>query len=152
MNKLKEIANDIFMIEDFLSEEECQNYISCAESIGFTAADVYTGSRKEIITYIRNNERVDYHSDELANELWNKLSGVGLPKFDFMSAISLSPFFRFYKYLPGQKFNMHKDGQQRVGENITYFTMMIYLNDSCEGGDTVFRLDDVSINLKSDLY
>ncbi len=148
MKKLQTIANDIFLIEDFLSEKECLQFIECAESMGFSVADIDTGEGKEVISYIRNNERVDLKSNELAEDLWSKLSGIQLPVFDHMKAIGLSPFFRFYKYLPGHKFNMHKDGQQQVGENTTYYTFMVYLNDGGEGGNTTFRLNDISIKPK----
>ena len=149
MKKLQTIANDIFLIEDFLPEEECLQFIEHAESIGFSVADIDTGESKEVISYIRNNERVDLESNKLAEDLWSRLSGIRLPVFDHMKAIGLSPFFRFYKYLPGHKFNMHKDGQQQVGDNTTYYTFMVYLNEGCEGGNTIFRLNDVSIRPKA---
>ena len=149
MKALKKLANDIFVLDDFLSKQECLGFIEQAESTGFSAADVDTGEGKEVITYIRNNERVDMESKELADRLWLKLDGVHLPTFDHMKAISLSPFFRFYKYLPGHKFNMHKDGQQMVGENTTYYTFMVYLNEDCEGGSTSFRLNNIRIQPKT---
>ena len=123
MKALKKLANDIFVLDDFLSEQECLGFIEQAESTGFSVADVDTGEGKEVIAYIRNNERVDMESKELADKLWLKLDGVHLPTFDHMNAIGLFPFFRFYKYLPRHKFNMHKDGQQMVGENTTYYTL-----------------------------
>jgi len=148
MNKLKEVAHEIFVMDDFLSKQECQKIISNEEEMNFTSADIDTIDGKKVNSYIRNNERADLFSYELAEELWTKLGEIELPIFDYMNAIALSPFFRFYKYSTGEKFNMHKDAQQRVGENITYYTFMVYLNDDFEGGNTVFQLNEISIKPK----
>ena len=149
MKQLNKIANDIFILDDFLTEKECIDFINFSEDHGFTSADVETKNGKQVISYIRNNDRVDHYSEELSQRLWSKLSAFQLPTFDFMNAIALSPYFRFYKYVSGQKFNMHKDGQQQVGENISYFTFIVYLNENCIGGSTKFRLDDISIKPKT---
>ncbi|MBH0056370.1 2OG-Fe(II) oxygenase [Pseudoalteromonas sp. SWXJZ94C] len=68
------------------------------------------------------------------------------PTFSDTKAIELSPHFRFYKYFRGHKFNMHKDGKQKIKENETRLTLLIYLNDDYTGGDTLFRTDNISIN------
>ena len=62
MKALKKLANDIFVLDDFLSEQEYLGFIEQAESTGFSVADVDTGEGKEVIAYIRNNERVDMES------------------------------------------------------------------------------------------
>jgi hypothetical protein len=43
---------------------------------------------------------------------------------------------------------MHKDGRQTVGGNETLFTFLIYLNEGCVGGDTIFRQGNLNVTPK----
>lgn len=137
--KLIKLVENVFELPAFLPDGECESLIELAESIGFKAADVQTTSGREFHTHIRNNERADYQSSSLAETYWQRLLGLELPTYENKNAIGLSPNFRFYKYLPGQKFNMHKDGRQSIGGNQTFFTFLVYLNEDCVGGETLFR-------------
>ena len=58
---------------------------------------------------------------------WNKLPLKCIPDIEGKAAIGLSPRIRFYRYLPGQKFNMHKGAKQEVSGNTTLMTLLIYL-------------------------
>ena len=102
MNLVK-LEQNIFEISSFLSNEECDLLIELSESIGFKEADVQTKTGREMMTSIRNNERVDYRSDEYADLYWRRLSTLSLPSFEGKQAVGLSPNFRFYKYQPGQE-------------------------------------------------
>ena len=102
MNLVK-LEQNIFEISSFLSNEECDLLIELSESIGFKEADVQTKAGREMMTSIRNNERVDYRSDEYADLYWRRLSTLSLPSFEGKQAVGLSPNFRFYKYQPGQE-------------------------------------------------
>ena len=73
------------------------------------------------------------------------MSSFQLPIYEQKIAVGISPYFRFYKYQPGQLFNMHKDGRQLVGKNETLFTFLIYLNAGCVGGETLFREGNLKI-------
>lgn len=147
MNLVK-LEENVFEVESFLSSEECDSLVELSESIGFKSADVQTKSGRQLLASIRNNERVDYQSDELAETYWRRLEKLGLPCYEGKNAIALSPYFRFYKYLPGQKFNMHKDGRQRVGANETLYTFLVYLNEGCIGGETLFRQGNLKVSPK----
>lgn len=145
---LIKIEENVFEIPSFLSVDECDVLINLSEEIGFKEADVQTPSGRELLTHIRNNERVDYHSNDLAQRYWQRLVNLNLPAFEGKSAIGLSPYFRFYRYLPGQKFSLHKDGRQNVHGNETLFTFLIYLNEDCIGGETFFRQGSLKISPK----
>lgn len=147
MNLIK-IGENVFEIPAFLSADECDLLIDLSEAAGFKEADVQTQSGRQLLTHIRNNERVDYHSNELAEVYWQRLMNLNLPTYEGKIAIGLSSNFRFYRYLPGQKFNLHKDGRQSVLGNETLFTFLIYLNDNCVGGETFFRQSDLKISPK----
>jgi hypothetical protein len=146
--KLVELEENIFELPTFLSHEECESLIKIGESIGFKAADVQTTSGRQLHTHIRNNERADHHSCSLAEAYWQRLVGLELPTYEDKNAIGISPYFRFYKYLPGQKFNMHKDGHQTIGHNETIYTFLVYLNEDCVGGETLFRNGNLKVTPK----
>jgi len=139
-------TENIFEIDSFITEKECLEYIELSEAQGYKSADVQLSNNRQRLSEIRNNERVNYFSEALALSLWKKLSVIELPIFSGKKAIKLSPHFRFYKYQSGQKFNMHKDGRQKIKENETLLTFLIYLNDNYTGGHTLFRTNNISIS------
>lgn len=52
--------------------------------------------------------------------------------------------FRFYKYEKGQQFRKHRDQSFiRNGNEWSFYTFMIYLNDEFEGGATSFNQIDI---------
>jgi len=144
--KFVTLENEIFLIESFLSDQNCKELIDLAENIGFKKADVQLSSHKrQLLTDIRNNERVNHENSAMAKAWWEKLNSQELPKYQDKKPIGISPYFRFYKYTPGQKFNMHKDGQQKVDNSTSYYTFLVYLNDKFSGGSTKFRLSELEI-------
>jgi hypothetical protein len=53
--------------------------------------------------------------------------------------IGLNERFRFYRYDPGERFAPHTDGCfRRNNGQESLLTIMIYLNEGCEGGETNF--------------
>jgi len=143
--KLSTLSENIITIDDFLTKAECSDFISLAEANGFRSADVDMGDKRAHLTLIRNNDRVDIVSEELALEWWDMLPVDQLPLIEGRKAIGLSPRFRFYRYTPGQKFNMHKDGRQDVGKHKTLMSFLVYLNEGYKGGSTKFKQDDVEV-------
>lgn len=143
--RLNKRSQSIYTIDSFVSAYKCDLFIQLAEQQGFKPADVDLGSSRKVLTNIRNNERVDHYSESLAREWWSKLEEFELPQIDDLRSVGLSPYFRFYKYQPGQKFNMHKDGRQSIGSDITRFSLLVYLNEGYSGGETQFRQEDLMI-------
>jgi len=138
----------IFELDDFLSINECLTFIEQSEAEGFTSADVQLEGARSLLSDIRNNERLNYFSEELAVKFWKRLSETDFPEILCKKAIGISPYFRFYKYYAGQKFNMHKDGRQSIGNNKTLCTLLIYLNHNYLGGNTEFRTNNLIIRPK----
>ena len=53
-----------------------------------------------------------------------------------------NPNIRLYKYGEGQRFGRHVDQANRLADgSTTEFTVLLYLNDDVEGGETVFYAD-----------
>jgi len=142
---LNKLADGIFTIDKFLSEEQCQEFIAMSESIGYKPADVDMHGERKMFTVIRNNERVDVDSESISEELWQRLSLLNVPFVDDNVAFGVTPYLRFYRYKGEQKFNMHKDGSKEFKENHTFYTMLIYLNTLSGSGATRFREPDLYV-------
>lgn len=142
----------IWTIENFLSEEECQNLIIFSENKSYEEATVSLKSGAKMMKNIRNNERLIYDDTQLAHNYWEKLKEF-CPKFineiveeenhtTNYQAIGLNPRFRFYKYESNQRFKKHIDGRVKLEkdgkEYESRITFMIYLSDDFEGGQTIF--------------
>ena len=138
MANLQQLDPDIFTITDLFTLQECDELIAKAEKIGFEAASVRTTSGQKMMTKIRNNDRVVLMDHDLATQLWNRISPM-LPILDGVEAKGVDQNLRFYRYVPGQKFNRHRDGSvtNEAGE-VSKLSYLVYLN-KCDGGETVFR-------------
>lgn len=56
------------------------------------------------------------------------------------AASGINERLRFYRYEPGQRFAFHQDGfYQRSDLERSFLTLLLYLNDDFDGGETVFR-------------
>ena len=144
----------IWTIEDFLTKEETQNLIFFSENKSYQEATVSLKSGAKMMKNIRNNERLIYEDEQLAQKYWEKLRDFCPAFIDEIvkdetknvqptyKATRLNPTFRFYKYESNQRFKKHIDGRvQLEKEGKKYesrITCMIYLNDDFEGGQTVF--------------
>lgn len=138
MKKLQ-LSQAIFLIEDFLTEKECHDFIDKSENIGYEEATVNTLEGPKMMKMIRNNQRVILKDEMLAKVIWERIQSFLPEGFDGWTPISVNEQFRFYKYEPGERFNKHRDGSFRRTENErSLLTLMVYLNDNFEGGETEF--------------
>lgn len=139
MQKTELRGDFIFVIDDFLTADECQHWIETAENIGFTDAPITTSSGPQMRQEIRNNTRIMYDSDALAQDLFERAKAFLVPSWFCRVPIGFNERFRFYKYVPGQRFAPHFDGRfDRGNRERSEFTFLVYLNDSYAGGTTRF--------------
>lgn len=124
--------------ENVFDSEFCDHLINTANSIGFEAASVDMYGRKISAPNIRNNERLEFNNLELSRIIETTiLKKINFPKLiNGKSYKYISSHFRFYCYSPGQYFKPHKDGSYEEGDNKTFMTCLIYLNDT-DGGETI---------------
>ena len=133
--------DDIFVIHDFMTEDECQYYITLSESAGYGDAPISTLGGPAIRKEIRNNDRVMIDDARIASQLWERLQLFVPEKMGSWAPIGLNERFRFYRYDPGQLFNWHFDGCfERSPLVQSKLTFMLYLNGGCAGGATEFKL------------
>lgn len=133
------LAHDIFVVDEFLTLEECQALIQFAESLGFEEAPITTAAGPLLAPEIRNNTRVILDDVARAEHLWHKAKEYVPAQFAGAKAVGLNERFRFYRYVPGQVFHWHRDGYfRRENGQRSRLTLILYLNDDFQGGQTAF--------------
>lgn len=139
MNKI-DLSDKIWIIENFLSEKECQDLIFFSELRGYKEAEVSLRSGSKMMKGIRNNYRVIYEDEKLAKTIWEKLKDYCPSELDNATSNGLNERFRFYRYEEGQRFKRHIDGRYTKNEfEESRITFLVYLNDDYEGGVTKFK-------------
>jgi prolyl 4-hydroxylase len=137
--KRQDIREGVFTVGGVLSPEECTELIALAERSGFEIATINTRHGTEVDRDFRNNDRVIVDDQALADKLWARIRPV-VPSFlAGRQARGVNERFRFYRYVPGQKFSWHTDGAfERGNGERSLLTFMVYLNGGYEGGATEF--------------
>ncbi len=128
-------------IDDFLTPEECQKFIVKPDKLkdGWLPASITTPSGAVIKENYRNNDRHMFDDPELANHFTKKLKSYIDDSDKEWSFCGLNERFKIYRYHVGQNFAMHTDAQYSRNDNERSFqTIIIYLNENYEGGETEF--------------
>jgi hypothetical protein len=133
--------DDLFVVRDFLSPEECAHFVALSEAAGFGDAPISSLSGPVMRKDIRNNDRVMIDDPRLAAEMWARLEPFLGALKGFWLPVGLNERWRFYRYDPGQQFDWHFDGSyERSPLERSAFTFMLYLNGDVAGGATEFNL------------
>lgn len=133
--------DDLFVIHDFFSSDECDYYVTLTESAGYGDAPITTRSGPVMRKDIRNNDRVMIDDARIAQSVWERLRPFVPDRVQFWRPVGLNERWRFYRYDPGQQFDWHFDGAyERSPVERSAFTFMIYLNGGVAGGATEFNL------------
>lgn len=151
---IEEIKNipGAWIIHDLISRSEAENFISKVEfneeidtTLRVRADDDYQASIKRI------SRRFKHDLPQLAEQIFDRLQGVIPKAVTFEKEDSeLGPFLTgtwdfhsvnerisFLKYGPGGVFSKHRDGIFIKNEDLrSLMTVLVYLNDSYEGGRT----------------
>jgi len=140
--------HDIFVVHDLLSAAACAAYIEETEHEEYTDAPVTTAQGPVWMPSVRNNRRVMLDREDWAEALWASVRTLSLPWEAGFEPCGLNERLRFYRYDPGQLFALHADGAyvRPGGGERSFYTVMVYLSEGCEGGDTVFPDLDVAVS------
>jgi predicted 2-oxoglutarate/Fe(II)-dependent dioxygenase YbiX len=140
-------GEQVFVIHDFLSLEECEEFIRVTEATGYSAAPITTPSGPVMAPDVRNNERVMIDNHAWANLLWERAKLLIPSPYLGHESTGLNERFRFYRYDSGHTFRPHTDGCFARNDERSQFTFMVYLSGECEGGDTVIYIESESVLL-----
>jgi Rps23 Pro-64 3,4-dihydroxylase Tpa1-like proline 4-hydroxylase len=130
-----------FTIENFLSEKECNEILELIKFKKFQKATI-GDNKKSVETDTRNNSRTFIEDHKFSEKLWNKFKSIEIiPKTMTNGVFKLSGLYKhtlFYKYNEGEYFKEHFDGDRKDLNKKSFFTVLIYLNEDFEGGETTF--------------
>lgn len=140
-------GEQVFVIHDFLSPEECESFIRLTEDVGYAEAPITTPSGPVMARGVRNNERVMVDNHEWARNLWGRARPLIPSPYLGHPATGFNERFRFYRYDPGQTFRPHYDGYFARNDEQSRLTFMVYLNGACTGGETIIYIQDDGLTL-----
>ena len=132
-----------FTVDGLFTPEQCRAWIERAEALGFGEAPINTRGGELRAPDIRNNERTMVDDPEAAGELFERLRPLLPPSTRMYSRdlpiTGLNERLRFYRYDPGQRFALHRDGHytRPDGSERSRLSLLIYLNGGFEGGETL---------------
>ena len=141
----------IYVVDDFISEDECQEFINCSKDKLQPATVV--GLKEELKLKDRTNEFawLEHHANESIHEVSKRLSIlVQMP-------IRNAEMFQVVHYESGTEYKPHFDSFDQSTElgkkywepgGQRMITALIYLNDVADGGATYFPELNISINPK----
>lgn len=126
-----------------MNSVEAEALAHMSERHGFAPAQVrvgaFTDHNTQSLPNIRNNEKCIIELPGIVADIWERLQQLPLPEIENQIPVGLPSTLRFYKYSPGQRFKMHKDGAWQENGLWSRLTLLIYLNDKVEGGETDFK-------------
>lgn len=145
-SSIRVLAGDgrCFTVDGLFNADDCTRWIDRAEALGFGDAPINTGRGELRVPEIRNNERAMIDDPEAAAALFGRLAPVLPPATQMygksLPITGLNERLRFYRYGPGQRFAIHRDGHytRPDGSERSRLSLMVYLNEDFDGGQTLF--------------
>ena len=133
----------LYVLENVCSLAECDALIAAAETRGFETAGFYNDAdgKPVVVESIRKSQRVMIDMPEFAAMLFERVKH-GLPARlnNGLTPKGLNERMRILKYLPGDEFKRHTDGNYMTpdGAQISQITLLLYLNSGYEGAYTTY--------------
>lgn len=136
MSLLDLLPNYIWVVPNFFTSHECQNWVDFVEK---SCTMEYVSQRGTRYLAARECYRTQIDNADMATRIFDRLLQCpSLIKAIPPHPIACNPNLRIYKYLKGHSFGKHIDESHHVGrDGITKLTILIYLS-SCQGGATRF--------------
>ena len=143
----------ILRIENFLSEEECEYIIGIANPRMYESMVANGGENIQANKNLRNSESAGFASfaeDEKLRALGERVTSLLEVTIDHLEGMQVT------KYNPGGEYKNHFDAFGSSTENFSAthgynnrsYTVLLYLNDDFDGGETVFPIIDHAITPK----
>jgi predicted 2-oxoglutarate/Fe(II)-dependent dioxygenase YbiX len=135
----EDLAPGCYVLHEVLSPKECRALVQAAEGLGFTHAGLAIGDDTYRVNLaVRNNLRVVIDDHALAEALWPRVRERIDPRHQGAKVQGLNWRFRVYRYEEGQRYFPHYDVRMRLPVGETRFSLVLYLSDAFEGGETRF--------------
>lgn len=135
----EEVAAGVYVLHDVMTPRECRRLVEVAEATGFTHAGLAIGDDTYRVNLaVRNNLRVVFDAPALAGRLWARIRDRVDPRHEGRPVRGLNDRFRVYRYEVGMRFFPHVDVRMQVPGGETRASLVIFLGDRFEGGETRF--------------
>ena len=141
----------IYVVDDFISEDECQEFINCSKDKLQPATVVGLDNEQKLKDRTNEFAWLEHHANESIHEVSKRLSIlVQMP-------IRNAEMFQVVHYESGKEYKPHFDSFDQSTElgkkywepgGQRMITALIYLNDVEDGGATYFPELNISINPK----
>lgn len=129
----------LWTVPNFLSADESAGLIERAMAMGCAPAPITTRMGPVMNEDIRNNTRAMFDDLELSAMLFERAKAHVPAEIEGWQLSGVNERLRIYRYEPGQRFAMHRDGCFRRNEREeSFLTFMVYLNEGFDGGETEF--------------
>ena len=131
---------DIKIIENFLSEKECNLLIKQAKPTLKTSTVFNPDTQKSVLHNARNSKTTFLNYNNLIDKIYNKIENItNIPLYKY-------EVFQVTNYTKGQYYKPHYDNIEKY--NVRTKTVIIYLSDDYTGGYTSFPLLKKKFKLK----
>jgi len=128
------------------SADECAALLAELGAAEWLRATVNAAEGRVVQERLRSNDtaalRDDAHGDALFERVRPHLPPTMAAEWDHGRArVELAELYRplrVYRYRPGQHFGLHQDQSYRDGDARSLLTLLVYLDDDCDGGETDF--------------
>ncbi|MEZ4301618.1 MAG: 2OG-Fe(II) oxygenase [Polyangiaceae bacterium] len=130
----------VWTVDDALSPEQCAHYIDRMRTGDAEVAPIVgKHGGAEVDLAVRNNTRVMWDDEEEANSLLRRVAAKVPERLSGMTLKGANPRLRLYRYAPGEKHGAHWDTVVELPGGVkSMLTLVFYLNDAFEGGETDF--------------
>lgn len=129
----------VWTVDDVLAASACDALLARLAPGPWLAATVNRSEGRAVDRQVRNNELALVDDAALARDLFERLRPDLPERLKGMTITGLKERMRCYRYRVGEYFAPHGDQSYPGGPGErSLLTLMIYLNDDFEGGQTAF--------------
>jgi hypothetical protein len=130
----------VWTVDDALPNADCEAYVErMRKGSAEVAPIVGHHGGPEVDLAVRNNTRVMWDDEAEANALLARVASKVPERLSGMALAGANPRLRLYRYGPGEKHGAHWDTVVHLDGGIqSLLTLVFYLNDGFQGGETDF--------------
>ncbi len=135
-------------VDALFAPAECRRLLDGVHAATWLAATVNAAQGRVVNDRLRNSETAIVRDDALADALFARIRGhvpatiAAVGDHGRRAPVAVVDVYRplrIYRYLPGQHFGLHQDQAYRRADGArSLLTLMVYLDDDCDGGETDF--------------
>lgn len=129
----------MWTVNDALSPGDCAAYIAKLRGGAQEIAPIVGARGAEVVLAVRNNTRVMWDDAAEARELLGRVGPQVPARLQGLRLVGANPRLRLYRYGPGERHGAHWDTEvEFAGGARSLLTLVFYLNEGFEGGETEF--------------